>query len=390
MIHIIKDPVVFTHRYFPPVILHRDEEIKELSYIMNKPLSGQTVKNTEIKGVSGTGKTLITRYVSDRLVSECNDVKICYVRLRGRETEFSAVNGVTQALMGEEVKGKSPDMIYNQIYRYINKLNEKYMIFIFDEIDGLIKGLDNFMDKFLRAYENFDLGNKEVSAIFITNSVQFPKGLGAGTRSSYDCSEKLVFSPYDANHLRDILTERALIGLVTGTYEDMIPLCAAYGAQEHGDARRTIELLGKSAELAEKLGDSIINMDHVKRAHELIEYDGAFEVLKKLPEQSKAVMLAISLDSKTGDESTTATVYKIYKEVCRTIDMPILTQRRISDLILEFGQLGYVDTHLEFKGRYGRSRKIDMIVNPATTNRIITDDYRFNSLKDMIRQTKSP
>ncbi len=394
---IVKDASVFTHRYIPSLILHREKEMAELSFRMNNPLQGKPVKNTVIYGYSGTGKTLIAKYLADEITKKTFDVLTCYVRMKGAQSEYKAVNKVSQALMNTEYDGRSPTSIYNRIFSYIKQLSEKYVVFIIDEIDGITQNIDNFLDAFLRPYENYNLGEKEVSVVLISNKMTFPEGLSVGTRSSFACMDKLVFYPYDAHQLKDILVERAEKGLNDGTYEDtVIPLCAAYGAQEHGDARRTIELLGKSASIAEKEGSSIILEKHVTEARELIEFEGIAEVLKTLPVQAKAVVLAIAMDITKKDKKikseayidkipTTSSVYAEYKNICAQIGMEILTQRRIRDFLDEFESMGLLHAEVVYKGRYGRNRHVELIVPASIIEKIITNDTLFYGFKSDIK-----
>jgi len=389
-IPIIRDASIFTGHYVPSQILHRDNEIKALCFRMNRPLSGQPVKNTLIQGMSGTGKTLITRHVAEQLSYLTEEVRVCYVRLRGATTEYKAINKISQALTNTEYPGHTSIYIYNRIFEYIKHSHQKFMVFIFDEVDGIEKGYDNFLDAFLRPHENYDLENKEVSAIYISNNTKFPQDLPIGTRSSWDCIDKLTFERYNASQLKDILTERADNGLYEGTYnESVIPMCAALGAQEHGDARRTIELLGKSAELAQNEGAQIIEETHVNKAWGHIEYDRPAQQINALPLQNKVIALAMVMDTekrlKTKSDDckglTTTTIYVEYKKICQDLDIRVLTQRRVRDILDEFASLELVDSHIEHKGRYGRMLHVDLTTPHDIVKRILTADPNFSRYK---------
>ncbi len=398
---IIKDSSVFSYRYTPSLILHREKEMLDLANRINNPLQMGSIKNTIIYGYSGTGKTLVAKYLSDEVSKKTFDVLTCYVRTKGAQTEFKALNKISMALMNTEYDGRSPTSIYNRIFSYIKQLNQKYIVFIIDEIDSISQNLDSFLDAFLRPYENYDLGDKEVSVIFISNKMTFPEDLSVGTRSSFACIEKIVFSPYNASQLIDILLERADKGLNEGTYEEtVIPLCAAYGAKEHGDARRTIELLGKSASLAEKDGSSKILEKHVNEAREIIEFEGIAQVLKTLPVQAKAVALAIAIDiekKESGEKSakhtdnlpTTGSIYSEYKDICHRIGMETLTQRRIRDFLDEFEGMGLLHAEVVYKGRYGRNRHVELIVPETLIEKVITDDLQFSGFDSDFKHKRS-
>lgn len=390
---IIKDASVFSYRYMPSLILHREKEMLDLANRINNPLQLGSIKNTIIYGYSGTGKTLVAKYLADEVSKKTFDVLTCYVRTKGAQSEFKALNKISMALMNTEYDGRSPTSIYNRIFSYIKQLSQKYIVFIIDEIDSISQNLDSFLDAFLRPYESYDLGEKEVSVILISNKMTFPEDLSVGTRSSFSCIEKIVFSPYNASQLMDILLERADKGLNKGTYEDtVIPLCAAYGAKEHGDARRTIELLGKSASLAEKEVSSKILEKHVDEARGIIEFEGIAQVLKTLPVQAKAVALAIALDiakrnnheksaKHTDNLPTTGSIYSEYQYICNRIGMEILTQRRIRDFLDEFEGMGLLNAEVVYKGRYGRNRHIELIVPDSILEKVITDDLHFNGFE---------
>ncbi len=384
----------------PSLILHREKEMADLSDRIKNPLRNAT-KNTIIYGYSGTGKTLVARYLADEISKKTFDVLTCYVRTKGAQSEFKALNKISLALMGTEFDGRSPTSIYNRIFSYIKQLNQKYIIFIIDEIDSISQNLDNFLDAFLRPHESYDLGDKDVSVILISNKMTFPEDLSVGTRSSFACIEKLVFSPYNANQLKDILLERSEKGLNKGTYEEtVIPLCAAYGAKEHGDARRTIELLGKSASIAEKESSPQILEKHVDKARELIEFEGIAQVLKTLPVQAKAVALAIALDvgkidcrekSATYSDNlpTTGSIYAEYVYICNRIGMEKLTQRRIRDFLDEFESMGLLHAEVVYKGRYGRNRHVELIVPDSIIEKVITSDLQFNEFESDFKPMSS-
>ena len=98
----------------------------------------------------------------------------------------------------------------------------------------------------------------------------------------------MLFRPYDAEQLQDILRQRAKEGLNLGPLA-LIELCAALAAQEHGDARCALDLLRISAEKAERR-ESIVNQNHVRVARELIESDQMTPVIVTLPSQQKLVL----------------------------------------------------------------------------------------------------
>lgn len=68
------------------------------------------------------------------------------------------------------------------------------------------------------------------------------------------------------DHRRDAFREDVLA-------DDVVPLTAAFAAQEHGDAWKAIEILRHAGELAERQGDDQVTESHVRDAQERAEID---------------------------------------------------------------------------------------------------------------------
>ena len=123
-----------------------------------------------------------------------------------------------------------------------------------DEIDQAIKKIsDNFLYTLTRL--NTDLKNAQISLVGISNSLTFMDNLDPRVRSSLG-EEELIFPPYNALQIQDILKERSDKSFSDGVLDEgVIAKCAAFAAREHGDARRALDLLRVAGELAERGGE---------------------------------------------------------------------------------------------------------------------------------------
>jgi cell division control protein 6 len=168
--------------------------------------------------------------------------------------------------------------------------------------------------------------------------------------------------------------------------KDVIPLCSALAAQEHGDARRALDLLRISAELAERNGAPKITKKFVRLAQNKIEIDRILEVVRTLPAQSKTILLAILLQEKQNNKAgitgviTTGEVYEIYKDLCKKTRTDSLTQRRVADLISELDMLGIITARVISKGRYGRTREIKISSSSYEIINVLKEDDVFKEL----------
>ncbi len=194
--------------------------------------------------------------------------------------------------------------------------------------------------------------------------------------------EEIVFPPYNAEQLEDILQQRAKLAFEDGVLEEgVIQLCAAIAAQEHGDARKALDLLRVSAEIAERERDSMVRVEHVKKAVKKIETDYMIETVRTLPIHSKILLYSMSLISENTPKFTTGEVYCVYKKLCSKVGVDPLTQRRISDLISELDMLGVLNSVVISKGRYGRTREMKLEADEKTLRRALEEDYRLQNLK---------
>lgn len=356
-------------------------------------LRGERAEDMMLYGKRGVGKTLVTKYVISELNRITDQVKTYYISLREKKTRYAAWREIGRVVIGKETTIKDTGAITNQVFDMLCLLEQQSIILVIDEVNEVEEGYDNLLYFLLRPHEVAPkIANKKISCIFITNDLKFPTqppyGLSEGTLSSFKCMDKFVYPPYNATQLRDILSDRAQEGLIDGAYDEtVIPMCAAYAAQENGDAREAIKILAKAAELASRNGAGKITEADVKKARDGVEFDGMAKVINTLPTHQKVLALACIRDYKSqkrGDpekgKSKTTTVYIEYKNMCQTIGLEPLGYRRIADFLSELETMGFIAVDTVYSR--GKSNKITVLV-PLDTEAVLTEDYRLKPFKDM-------
>jgi len=257
------------------------------------------------------------------------------------------------------------DKLYQDFFALIDKVDQT-IILILDEIDSLIKKNGDEV-LYILTRQNQEFKKAKLSMIGITNDLGFINKLDPRVRSSLG-EEELIFPPYNAMQLQDILRERSKIGFENESVEQgVIEKCAAYAAQEHGDARRALDLLRVAGELAERTGVKQVETLHVDKAQEKIDEDRVIEIVKSQPRQSQLILFSIfncsgtqrDLRQKTAYVQT-ADIINTYQGLCKHYRMKPLTQRRVSDLIAEYDLFGIITTKVISKGRYGRTRTVEL------------------------------
>ncbi len=373
---VFKNKDALTTSYKPDNILHRDEQINDLASILAPSLKGNDPSNVFLYGSVGTGKTLVVKHVTDELQDVAReeeiDLNILYVNCKMKkvaDTEYRLLAKLARQL-GEEVPstGLPTDEIYNRFFEALQDQGGVVVIAL-DEIDALVKKVgDEFLYNLTRI--NDDLDETKVSILGISNDLNFTDYMDSRVKSSLS-EEEIIFSPYNAIELREILRDRTDKAFVEESLEDgVISKCSALAAQEHGDARRALDLLRVAGELAERSEVERVEKKHVNKAQQKIERDRVVETVRNQPKHSKLVLYTILDMTEDEDEIATGDVYSEYKELCQEVDVSELTQRRVSGLISELDMLGVINAKVISKGRYGRTRQISVDLSENIRDRL--------------------
>jgi len=365
--------------YIPQKLPHRKEQIKDLADILSAALKGETPTNILIYGKTGTGKTSTVKYVSNELAEMAqktgSNCSLLYINSQVFDTQYRVF-----AYLAHEFNNSVPmigwptDMVYTAFKNGIDA-EERCVIVTLDEVDKLARKGDGALYNLSRI--NAELNNARVSLIGISNNLSFTDLLDPRVKSSLS-EEELIFPPYNAEQLKDILYERAKIAFNDSVLDDaVIPLCAAFAASEHGDARHALDLLRVSGEIADRSGEKTVCEEHVRLAGEKLEVNRVAEVVKTLPLQSKIVLSSVLFLSKERNKIrfSSGEVYNMYRKLCKQLGVDALKQRRVTDFISELDILGIISAVIVSKGRYGRTREISLSVPEECVHAVLLEDY---------------
>ena len=376
--------------YVPEALPHRDEEIKRLALVLAPSLRGEKPNNVFIYGLTGTGKTAVTRLVLRKLVERASKKGVrvvpVYVNVRHRDTPYRVIADIAEGVgLRVPFTGLSVGEVYRRVVDRLNRRPRVYIV-VLDEIDFLVrKHGDDLLYKLTRINE--DLSRSRVSLIGITNSTTLIDTLDPRVKSSLG-EEEIVFPPYNAEQLRDILEERSREAFYPDVLDaEVIPLCAALAAREHGDARRALDLLRVAGEIAERRGESIVTKSHVLAARMEIEKDRVAEVVKTLPLHGKLVLAATTIVTMGGRQrATTGEVYDEYRRLVSEAALEEVTFRRVSGIIAELDMLGILRTRTISRGRYGKTRIIELAADPQAIIGVLSNDLELEELRELLEE----
>lgn len=370
---IFRDRDVLGPSYFPQKesdsdvpLPGREREIGKLAEIVGVALRGEKPSNVMEYGKTGTGKTAVARYIGSEIErfskGSGNKVDVIYVNCSINNNQYSILTTLANHYnIGNPVPktGWSVDRVYNEL---LNRLDSEQRIIILelDEIDKLTNDiiLYNLMEA------NSNLSKSKLSVIGISNNTRFEEQLDPRVTSRLS-EEKIVYPPYNANQLLEILKRRAKEAFRESVFDvGALSLCAALAARDRGDARYALRLAQLAGEVAEREKLSFVSEKEVYSARQKLGNDIVKEAVEVLPQQVKIVAAATYIASarnKIGIAST-GEIYEYYKDLCSKSGLSVTTQRRVTDLISELDNQGIVNARTVYKGRGGKTREVSLII----------------------------
>jgi len=378
---LFKNKDVLFHDYVPDKLPGRDEQIKDLAEHLRPALDGDRPGNLIIYGTPGSGKTAVTNYVLKTL----NEVAVeegiedyihtVYIPCPEVSSHSPLLQRMISDLRGASVKltGWGMDKHYEELRKTLQNL-EGNAIIVLDEIDK-IKNPDNLLYNLTR----LKVKGAKLSIIGISNNLKYLEYLDTRVRSSLG-RNRILFPPYNADELARILTERAREGIMEGALdEEVIPYCSALAAQRDGDARLAIDLLREAVTLAEGENVEKVTRKHVDAAFEKIELDNIEKAVASLTLHQQIVLFSIILCREVGLKSvTTGDVYSAYLELCNLLDISPATRQWVSETLNQFDIMGIISSTIVSRGRYGRTRKINLGAPIDSLKKVLLKGYGLN------------
>lgn len=385
-------------------IVGRDEQLDEIITCLRPALEGNRPPNMLLYGPSGTGKSLIINAVCHQVLDlaeaqgyEFGIIKINCQTIKSHDRAVYRLAQSVAAEAGVEIgvpeSGVSTDQKLDRLYELISNQFD-FVIVILDEIDLLIgrqrdlntePAYSKLLYQLSRAPK---LGHTEgrISVAALTNDPRFMDELDGRTESSFN-PQDIVFSDYNADQLQAILSRRR-----DAYYEDVledgiIPISAAFAAQDHGDARKAIDLFRKAGEIADRSGSNTVREQHVRHAQNEAERDRTLTQMQGLSTHKKMSLYAtaiVLLEAERELDAVPSTVaYRVYQYLTTLLDADEKSRDSYLRYMNEAETYNFISSEKRGRG-YGSGvhKEYKFVDDPKVVADTLETDIRLENVDD--------
>lgn len=392
-------------------IVGRDQQLDDIITYLRPTLQGNRPPNMLLYGPSGTGKSLIINAVCEQVaeLAKAQDDRFGVIKVNCQTIKshdravyrlVANAAGNAGAEPGVPQSGISTDQ---KLSRFYDILSEHFdsVIIILDEVDLLVGRQRDPNDE--PAYSKLlyqlsrasQLGRIDghVSVAALTNDPRFMEDLDGRAESSFN-PQDVVFSDYDANQLQSILRRRQ------DAYRDnvleggIISLSSAFAAQDHGDARKAIDLFRKAGEIADRQDQDTVREDHVRAAQKEAERDRTLTQMQGLSTQKKLSLYATAIVPVYSDKNINAVpstvAYRVYQYICDSIDADAKSRDSYLRYMTEAETYNFVTSDKRGRG-YGSGvhKEYTFVDDPEVVTETLQADFRLEDIGQDEDLTKS-
>jgi cell division control protein 6 len=325
-----------------------------------------------VYGRSGSGKSTVVRFVCEHLPL----VAFRLANLRRARTVYGCACLILEELGGAPKAGQTIDSVIERIEQGIGALataKGRLFVLVLDEFDVLLHDkrgrASDFVYKLLAVQQKLrEEKGRLVCVVAISNNVMAADELDDRVRSRIGSCPEVFFDAYSKEEVVAILKDRAAGAFVQPVDDEVIEYCAEKSSEEHGDARRAIDLLRMAAEIAGSEGGKSMTRMHVDMAEERLQKDRVERALSQASYHQKVAagaLVRITYLTQDDGESwyPTSTLYRQYCMSIRKTVRP-LSYRRVAGLFSELENAGLAVSRTGSKGRHGYGREYRLTVPP--------------------------
>ncbi|MFP4141998.1 MAG: Cdc6/Cdc18 family protein [Thermoplasmata archaeon] len=365
--NIIKDQQKLSFDFIPDELPNREEEMQKLFGLYRGVVSSNVSQNVFLHGPVGTGKTVTAKRFcmdfEDWAEKRDQNIDYVFVNCRKRKNNSSAMWKVVHHFdKGFPDRGFSVEEMMKIVKEKVEEQN-LHLFIVLDEVDSLIQKDGSDLIYLLSRFDEEELSPEGNISLMLISQKNIFELLEESARSSFKRSNRVRFPRYTSEDLFPILKNRVEMSFYPGALtEDKIRLISDIAGKDgdgNGDARFGIELLEKSALIAEMDGRDEIVTEDIRSAKGEIDPYFTESKLKDLNQQERLILLASARKLKEQSYTITGEIEELYKILCEEYGTKKLGHTQFWKYLKSLSNEGLLGTKTVSDGE-GRTTKISL------------------------------
>lgn len=366
---IVKDGSKLTFEYVPQKLVHREEQMRKLQMIFRPVFEEGRSETAFLVGSVGTGKTATAkRFCADMMQYGMRSgipVDYIIVNCRQRSTE----SGVLLQLVrhydpGFPDRGFSSSEMMRSLRTHLER-ERKRTVIVLDEVDVLLKRNSVDMIYQLSRFSEESINVSVSLSMILISQESIADRIDEASLSTFKRANGIRFNKYTRDELKSIVKIRAEEALNPGAMDDAPMDLIADISSEWGDARLAIELLDRSARIAEESPEGMVTAEDVREAKAMIYSIVTESKLIELDLNHKLTLLAISRAIKNNAYVTTGAAEKTYAVVCEEYNTKARKHTQFWTYVQGLEKTGMITTIVKGDDDGGRTTYISLPDIPA-------------------------
>jgi orc1/cdc6 family replication initiation protein len=320
----VTKPDMLYETYFPAKVTGREMHVKDISFCLEPAVRKMKPMHAWLYGESGTGKTLVARYILKKFQREAF-VDGVYINCWENNSYYSVLDKLVREL---RILGAEKLNTAFKLERFQQFIGKKPFIVILDEIDQAKRTETEAI-----IYNLCNIENVGIICISKSRLALYTLDERIQTRLN---AKQIAFIPYTENELFIILKQRALFALRPGACSDCIFRFIARLAE--GNARVAIQTLRNAVHNAEREQSKTIKLRHIKEGHNSSKDLEKSFLLDRLNSHQRLLYELV----KEKKEINSGELWKVYLERCRKVQKHPIAVRTYSEYMNKLIELELV------------------------------------------------